>query len=148
MKKIFLPLCTFVLCHAFADSLELFPFGDIVPSMASQDLLDKYPADKMLYPKWTPDRTLEQRSLMYDIPTNSFWDTLWVSIDNGKVKFMGYNKINRAARKKYTTETKMYKWLLEKNQDNRVSMVKWFCRFFGIRLTGLALSLHERFARQ
>jgi len=59
-----------------------------------------------------------------------------------------YGKIDSISRKKFKAATKKYAWLLNKTKDGRVSMFKWFYRFFGLGLTCFALKIRGMIVKQ
>ena len=96
MKRDLFCISLFVIAfgNVFADTSEFFPLN-IPIGMPSEELEGKYPIEDSLYPKRNDDNILTNGIVIYSIVTNIFWDSLWVQIENAKVKSLQYFKINR-----------------------------------------------------
>ena len=94
MKKSMLSvlLTMFALGNSVADteSSEIFPLSGITVGMSSKELLEKYPAEDILFAKEDDDEILKEGVVFYKIPANTFWDTLIVSIEDSKIQMLGY----------------------------------------------------------
>jgi hypothetical protein len=94
MKKIkwVISLLLFSQYHVFGDGLDTFPMADITIGMPSQALLEKYPAKEFLFESKTDDQILTGGIAIYEFTANTFWDALWIGIDNAKVESLTYLK--------------------------------------------------------
>ena len=129
-------LLILALCHAFAGDSEIFPLSGITLGMSARELLEKYPTEEILFAEETENKTIEQGMAFYEIPANSYWDTLCVGIDQAKVESLQYFYANK--------EMLLQKWNHDKMIENLQPIFKQLKRQLGMAFEKKIIYIEEK----